>query len=103
MFDVCRVSGGTDVFIRNSMKNIIKRLTVEENHSTVFQGPGADKTELSGAIKRVKIKSFFKTFPDLQAALLRTTKELLGCLLVRKTGDQPAFARTCCGGGRGCR
>lgn len=59
MFDVCHVSGGTDVFIRNSMKNIIKRLTVEENHSTVFQGPGADKTELSGgAIKRVKIRTF---------------------------------------------
>lgn len=60
MFDVCRVSGGADVFIRNSMKNIIKRLTVEENHSTVFQGPGADKTELSGAaINRAKIMSFF--------------------------------------------
>lgn len=64
MFDVCHASAGTDVFIRNSMKNIIKRLTVEENHSTVFQGPGADKTELSGgAIKRVKLYFLKKNNP----------------------------------------
>lgn len=60
MFDVCHVSGGTDVFIHKSMKNIIKHLTVEENHSTVFQGPGTDKTEMSrAAIKRVKIMTIF--------------------------------------------
>lgn len=54
-------------------KKIRKSLIVEESHSTVFQGPGGDKTELSGAAnKHVKIVAFLSSFLDLDVALVFT-------------------------------
>lgn len=111
MFDVCRVSARNDEFIHKSMeKNTRKSLSVEESHSTVFQGLSGDKTEVSEAAKKHKNIDLFFLIPGsgCSAGFYRLTQDHNKADTARSVDRWSEIClrwlpTCCCGGGRGCR